>query len=186
MITEDQWTLIDKRYGKLLAKICHNISGDIAISSYEDNLQDLRIATMSAVQGFSKKESKSFDEFWDTQGFNKYMKTCLWNLKNKKGASITKKYNITKHTVDVTEYGDVLLSNDCSTSGMDASIFLDQLQGKFTGQQEEVIKILCQDPTMLKKSGLVNTRKLSQELGQSWFDTRKTLDQIEAVLRVNL
>jgi hypothetical protein len=69
---------------------------------------------------------------------------------------------------------------------MDASIFLDQLQGKFTKEQDEVIRVLCQDPTMLKSSGLVNVRKLSKELSKTWFDTRKILDQIEAILRVNL
>jgi hypothetical protein len=186
MITEEQWNLIDQRYGKLLSKICHTISGDVAICSFDDNLQDLRIATIYAVQGFSKKENKDFDEFWDTVGFNKYMKTCLWNLKNKKGANISKKYNITKHTVDVTEYGDVLICEDSSTSGADTSIFLEELQEKFTDEQQNVITLLCHNPAFLKRSGLVNVRKLSSELNKSWFDTRKLLDQIETVLKVNL
>ena len=61
MITGKQWELIDEKYGKLLTTICTKISGDAAISGFDDNFQDLRIAAMEAVEGFSRKEGKPFD-----------------------------------------------------------------------------------------------------------------------------
>lgn len=96
MITNEQWELIDEKYGKLLTTICSKISGDAAIANFDDNLQDLRLATMDAVAGFSRKEGKEFEDFWGTAGFNKYMKTCLWNLKTRKGAKLANDITSTK------------------------------------------------------------------------------------------
>ena len=55
MITDEQWQLIDEQYGMLLAKICHQISGDNALCSFDDNLQDLRIAAIDAVDGYERQ-----------------------------------------------------------------------------------------------------------------------------------
>ena len=53
MLTNDQWDKIDQKYGKLMYKISYQISGDDkATSSFEDNLQDIRLAAMEAVMGF--------------------------------------------------------------------------------------------------------------------------------------
>ena len=55
MLTQQQWELIDEKYGMLINKICHAISGDEATTSFDDNLQDLRIAAMEAVAGFERQ-----------------------------------------------------------------------------------------------------------------------------------
>ena len=98
MLTDQQVELIEEKYGKLIHKISNWISGDNMISSHDDNVQDLWLAVMEAVRGYSKKENQVFEEFWGSRGFDKYLKTCLWNLKNNKGAKITKKYPVTKNT----------------------------------------------------------------------------------------
>ena len=186
MITEEQWELIDEKYGKLLSKICTKISGDAAIASFEDNLQDLRIATIEAVAGFAKKEGKPFDSFWGTMGFNKYMKTCLWNLKNKKGARISKRYDIHKNTVDVTEYSDILVSQDADSSSVSVDSFFEESDNTFNEEQENAIRTVVQNPHLVKPNDKVNIRKLSGELGFCAAKTRKILNSIKEKTNINL
>ena len=84
-MNSEQLQLIEKRYGNLIHMIGHNISGD-RMRDHDDNTQDLWIAVMDAIKGYERKEGKTFDEFCNDKGFDKYLKTCLWNLKNSTGA----------------------------------------------------------------------------------------------------
>jgi len=186
MITGQQWELIDEKYGRLLTTICTKISGDVAISGFDDNLQDLRVAAMEAVEGFSRKEGKPFEEFWDTTGFNKYMKTCLWNLKNKKGGRISKRYHIHKNTVDVTEYSDILIAEDQDSSSLSFNTFFEEEKHKFTEEQTKVISAAASNPHFIKPSGKINVRRLSQEVGFCAAKTRKLLNSIKEKLTLDL
>ena len=186
VVTDDQWQLIEEKYGRLISKICHNITGDNAIANYDDNLQDLRLAAMEAVAGFARKENQEFDEFWGTEGFNKYIKTCLWNLKNKKGANITKKYPVTKNTVDINKFADILVDERQDTSGIDLGISLDQIAYKFTDRQRQIIEAVTKDPTMLKPNGKVNIKKLGEELGFTWLEVRNVVVSLSEVLQNKL
>jgi|TARA_R110002020_G_scaffold475566_1_gene710985 hypothetical protein len=186
MITQEQWELIDDKYGKLLSKICTKISGDAATASFEDNLQDLRIATLEAVAGFAKKEGQPFDSFWGTMGFNKYMKTCLWNLKNKKGARISKRYAIHKNTVDVTEYSDILVSQDTDSSSISVDSFFEDSKHTYNEDQETAIRTVVKNPYLVKPNGRINIRKLSTEIGFCVAKTRKILDSIKKKTNINL
>jgi hypothetical protein len=185
-VTNEQWELIEEKYGRLISKICHNISGDRAIASYDDNLQDLRLAAMEAVAGFARKEDKDFEDFWGTEGFNKYIKTCLWNLKNKKGANITKKYPVTKNTVDINKYSDILVDESQDTSSIDLGISLDQITYKFTDQQKLIIETVTKDPTLLKPNGKVNIKKVGEELGFTWLEVRNVLVSLSDILQNKL
>ena len=185
-ITSDQWDLIEKKYGRLISKICHNITGDIAIANYDDNLQDLRLAAMEAVNGFARKEGLEFDEFWDTEGFNKYLKTCLWNLKNKKGANITKKYPVTKNTLDINKFAEILVDERQDTSGIDLGISIDQIAYKFTDRQKIVVDAITKDPTLLKPNGKVNIKKLSEQLNLTWLEIRKEIVSLSEILQNKL
>lgn len=186
MITDKQWELIDKKYGKLLTTICTKISGDTAIANFDDNLQDLRLAAMDAVAGFSKKEEKAFDDFWGTTGFNKYMKTCLWNLKNKKGARISKRYAIHKNTVDVTEYADILIAENHDSSNTAAESFLEDNAHNFNDDQKDAINTVMNNPHLVKPNGKVNIRRLSKEMGYCSAKIRKILDSIKNTLTLDL
>ena len=166
-VTNEQWELIEEKYGRLISKICHNISGDKAIANYDDNLQDLRLAAMEAVAGFARKENKVFEDFWGTEGFNKYIKTCLWNLKNKKGANITKRYPVTKNTVDVNEYSD-------------------KISYKFSDTQKIVVETITKDPTLLKPNGKVNIKKVGEQLDLPWLEVRNVLVSLSETLQNKL
>ena len=185
-VTNEQWELIDEKYGRLMSKICHNISGDKAIANYDDNLQDLRLAAMEAVAGFARKEDKPFEDFWGTEGFNKYIKTCLWNLKNKKGANITKRYPITKNTVDVNEYSDILIDNRQDTSSLDVCLSLDQISYKFSDVQKNIVETITKDPTLLKPNGKVNIKKVGEQLGLPWLDVRNVIVSLSETLQNKL
>ena len=62
-LTDDQWNKIDKKYGKLMYKISHQISGDYATAGFDDNLQDIRLSAMEAVIGFEKQNGGANGKF---------------------------------------------------------------------------------------------------------------------------
>ena len=62
---------------KQFTAMCIMILEEQGKLNYDDNLQDLRLAAMEAVAGFARKEDKEFEDFWGTDGFNKYIKTSL-------------------------------------------------------------------------------------------------------------
>jgi|10_taG_2_1085330.scaffolds.fasta_scaffold25170_3 hypothetical protein len=186
MITNEQWELIDEKYGKLLTTICTKISGDVAIANFEDNLQDLRIACMDAVAGFSRKEGQPFESFWGTTGFNKYMKTCLWNLKNKKGAKISKRYNINKNTVDICEYAEILVADNHDTSTTSEPSIFETHKDKLGEDQQRLVSLLVDNPQYIKPNGKVNIRRASQDLGCCTAKTRKILDSIKRTFILDL
>jgi len=167
-MNDKQLELIEQKYGKLIHKIGHWISGDNAISSHDDNTQDIWIAAMEAIRGYEKKENLTFEEFWGTRGFDKYIKTCLWNLKNSKGAKITKKFNITRNTVDIVDNEEVLQKEDPSVSSPETDIFIEEIQPMLNGDQQTLVRAILEDPTYIKPSGKVNINALAKTTGKTW------------------
>lgn len=167
-MNDKQLELIEQKYGKLIHKIGHWISGDNAISSHDDNTQDIWIAAMEAIRGYEKKENLTFDEFWGTRGFDKYIKTCLWNVKNSKGAKITKKFNITRNTVDIVDNEEVLQKEDPSVSSPETDIFIEEIQPMLNGDQQTLVRAILEDPTYIKPSGKVNINALAKTTGKTW------------------
>ena len=187
MLTAEQWQKIDDKYGKLMYKISHQISGDSATANFDDNLQDIRIAAMEAVIGFEKQNDGAngkFDEFWGSKGFDQYIKTCMWTKKNNKGAKITKKAPILRGTVS-TDKEEVLELED-SGFDPDASIFLQEISYFLTPLQVQIIDMVIKDPTLVKPSGKINIKQVAEALGFSWFETHKHIKQLSVVLENDL
>ena len=178
MLTDQQVELIEKKYGKLIHKISNWISGDNMISSHDDNVQDLWVAVMEAVRGYSKKENQVFEQFWGSRGFDKYLKTCLWNLKNNKGAKITKKYPVTKNTHSLHINPQFLLLEDPTSSSVEYHMFFEQFLDLLDPDAQEVIQEVVRDPKYLKPSGKVNVSLLSRKLNRSWEETSLILNKI--------
>jgi hypothetical protein len=185
-MNDKEMELIEEKYGKLIHKIGHWISGDNAIAGHEDNTQDIWIAAMEAIRGYSKKENQTFDEFWGSKGFDKYIKTCLWNVKNSKGAKITKRYPLTKGTVDVFECEEVLQMNDKEDSSADMAFLIDDLSNLLTDTEANAVKVLVEDPSYIKATGKANINALSRTLGKTWNDTSKIVMSIQTKLRNEL
>jgi len=188
--TDQQWELILEKYERLMWKIAHNISGDNAIASLEDNYQDLCVAAMDAIQGFQKKTGKTFDEFWDSEEwgriFDKYIKTCLWNLKNNKGAKITKKYPITKKTVNLADSEEILLMAGSDDGAMEDKVFLSEVGRSLDDDQKECLRALVNDPRLLHPSGKVNISKLARHLDKPWLHTDQIVESISKIINNNL
>jgi len=187
MLNEDQWEKINKKYGMLMYKISHQISGDAAIANFDDNLQDIRLAAMEAVIGFEKQNDGAngkFDEFWGSKGFDQYIKTCMWTKKNNKGAKITKKSSILKGTVS-TDVEEVLMM-ESPDPAPDTSILFDELSLQLTGKQQQIVSAVIHDHTLIKPSGRINIKRLSEELEMSWFETKKHVTALSFLIQNEL
>ena len=82
-ITDSQLELIKKKYEKLMYAVSYRIGGDRVLSSLEDSMQDLYMSAFDACEAYGRKTGLDFDEFFDTVEFDKYIKSTLWNKKNK-------------------------------------------------------------------------------------------------------
>ncbi|HHZ81246.1 MAG TPA: sigma-70 family RNA polymerase sigma factor [Flavobacteriales bacterium] len=177
-MNDKQLELIEEKYGRLIHKIGHWISGDNAIASHADNTQDIWIAAMEAIRGYEKKESQTFDEFWGTRGFDKYLKTCLWNVKNSKGAKITKKYPITKGTVDIVGNEEVLQREERNLIAPETEVYIKEIREILTKDQAQVVRCILDDPRYIKPSGKVNINALAKEMGKTWNEVNALINQI--------
>ena len=187
MLSKEQWEKIDEKYGKLMYKISHQISGDRAIANFDDNLQDIRLSAMEAVIGFEKQNDGAngkFDEFWGSKGFDQYIKTCMWTKKNNKGAKITKKAPILKGTVS-TDVEEVLMM-ESPDPAPDTSILFDEVSIQLTDTQQTIVAEVINDHTLIKPSGKINIKRLSEKLGISWFETNKHVTSLSFLIHNEL
>jgi len=190
-ISNEQWDLIIDQYGGLIWKIAHRISGDNATASLEDNYQDLCIAAMDAIRGFEKKVGKKFDEFFK-QGklgglFNQYLKTCLWNHKNNKGARIVKRYNLTKYSVslDPKMERNPKVSFRCRVPHgrqVEDSIFIGDMKELLGDEQSAILKAILDNPKCVKEGGTVNGAELCRVTGLSPYRVRRAVRDIEDII----
>ncbi len=165
-------------------KISYQISGDDrGTSGFDDNLQDIRLAAMEAVLGFEKQNDGAngkFDEFWGSRGFDQYIKTCMWTKKNNKGAKITKKAPILRGTVSTDK--EEILNIEESRGDCEASLFLEEMSYYLTPIQQQVVTLLVKDPTLVKPSGKINVKRVSEELGITWFETDKVIKSVASMM----
>lgn len=186
MITETQRKKIEEKYGNLIYKIAQAISGDSAISEYEDNVQDLWMAAMDAVDGFQRQHegrNGKFDDFWGDTGFDKYIKTCLWTKKNNKGAKITKKFKV-NGKVSALEDFDYKEVEDKNISV--PTIELEEFYNRFTIEEKTIIAIISNNPDSVKGSGGVNVSLISKELNIPWTFCKALLSSIGSKIKNNL
>lgn len=93
-ITDEEWKVFEGKYGRLMHMISQRISGDPHTCNLADNYMDLCASALCSISSYAKKMSLEPKNFLTTEEFGKYVKTCLWNAKNKKGSNITKKRSI--------------------------------------------------------------------------------------------
>ena len=131
-------------------------------------------------------ENLSFDEFWGSVGFDKYIKTCLWNLKNNKGAKITKKYNINRDTVSISDNEEVLTIVDESAPDPELDLFLEDSQKFLTEEEMLIVSCILRDPNFIKTSGKVCVQAVANALNKPWHEARKVLDCISQKIQNQL
>ncbi len=171
-MNDSQWEILKAKYEKLLYHIAHRIGGDNIMHHLEDSYQDLYIASADAVKAYRKKVLKPFEEFIDTQGFDKYLKTCLWNCKNNKGATITKKKVINSN---VTLEEEII---DAEMYHLDASsVMFDDTS--LSSECRDIVNAIHQNPKLIKPNGSINLNALSKELGKEKGKVKLYISQLE-------
>lgn len=179
-MTQDEYDFIKKKYGNLIYKISHKITGDIGSCSIEDNIQELWIAAYDALDGYKRQgdgANGTFEEFKDTSGFDKYIKTVLWNNKKTRGIRATKHKEHFGSSVNVQDHKDILpdLSSDTSSVPKASAI----LPIKLTSEEQKVLKVLLDNPSVIKPSGGIDCTKLSRHLDTYWKRAKYLVDSIK-------
>tara|TARA_R100000458_G_scaffold2425_1_gene1979 strand:+ start:503 stop:1048 length:546 start_codon:yes stop_codon:yes gene_type:complete len=175
MLSEEQWEVVKTKYQKLFYHIAHRIGGDGIAHSIEDNYQDLCIACIDAVKAYRKKTLLKFDDFIHTTGFDKYLKTCLWNCKNNKGATITKKKVLNNKVTLEEELIDAEMYHLDSSSVMFEDTYLND-------DCRDIVEAIHLNPKLIKPNGSINLNALSKELGKEKGKVKLYITQLESDL----
>ena len=100
----------------------------------------------------------------------------MWTKKNNKGAKITKKSPILKGTVS-TEKEEVL-DLEAESGNPETSIFLKEVLKNLTKVQSDIVNLVVADPSLIKPSGKINVKKVSELLNLSWFEVDKQIKSL--------
>lgn len=183
MLTNDNFTDILSRYDGLIHKVANHISGDSAISEHDDNVQELYVTIIQTVETFARlNDYESYDEFKDTPGWNKYIKTALWNNKNARGKKISKKYNITRDTVTTHGNEEVLQMADSAPECLETNLYMEELSTKLSFDEMTVVRAVIDNACYIKPNGKLNRKALAEDLGMSWLEADKILTTLSEKL----
>ncbi len=101
-IPSESWKNYLESYLPLMKMISYRVNGDYITCDKEDNLQDLCVSGLESLLTWKRKfPDSTFEEILEDPNFDKYTKTCLWNLKNKKGKNVTKKIFLYKNKISL-------------------------------------------------------------------------------------
>lgn len=182
-ITDQQFNDILSRYENLIHKVANNISGDIATSGHDDNVQELFLTVLQTVETFARLNDYSdYDEFKDTPGWNKYIKTALWNNKNARGKKISKKYGITRDTVPTHGNEDVLQMTDSSPECFETQLYLEDLSTFLDFDEMTVVRTVLENACYIKPNGKINRLALSEDLRMTWSQVDRILNSLSEKL----
>ena len=183
------YDIIHGKYDKLLWSIATKISGDYAISSVEDNYQDLWVCVYEAIEGFSRQNGNANGpvETWiGSKDFGRYLKTCLWNKKNHKGKNIATRYNITR---DVAPINDEILHIPAASNLelLEVSSDFEEFLISLTDVETEVIAAILDIPNKcISVKGKVKVKPVQEQLGWTRERTARAVNSIKEKLNKNL
>ena len=191
-ITSSQWEKVSDKYESLIYTICHNISGDPHLCTVSDLQADLQIIALEAIETYSRKTNQTFDEFFETEMFGKYLKTCLWNYKNNRGAKITKKRKIRNMpSIDAMfseeDFNTLEVFTDPKSFG-DESVVLqvEEFKASLNDNQKQIISVVVNNPELIKPNGKINRLELSVMTKKPYPVVNKDIKDISKILGVEL
>tara|TARA_R100000008_G_scaffold40816_1_gene23440 strand:+ start:507 stop:1088 length:582 start_codon:yes stop_codon:yes gene_type:complete len=187
MLDDEQWAKILKKYKRLMYAVCHRIGGDKIANDFDDSQQELSITAIDAVDAYSRKTGLKFDEFFETQDFDKYIKTCLWNRKNNLGNRIKKRYHI-RSCVSIsenpelfsTETGPTYASSSMEVDAPSVSAFDDASMGDL---ERRITDAVMDDMRIIKPDGSLNVSKLARNLNTTKQEIRNALSRLQNTLQ---
>ena len=185
-LTNEQWGLYEKQYGRLMHTISMKISGDIAIANPEDNYSDLCIAALESISGYYKKTGKTFDEAMGTKLFDQYTKTVLWNRKAKKGIPLTNKMSFRNRHFSIdsqSENGDrenrVYDLEEMKSSIDLSSIFIEDTFGHKNPDVRVIVNAIIEDPSVVTEEGKLKEATLRSLTGLSLYRISKAVNSVK-------
>lgn len=178
-ITSEQWNRYIAKYGNLIYKISHMITGDPAIANFEDNQAELYIAALDSIQGFHRKTGMDFDQMMKEKNFDGYTKTCLWKNKARRGMNLTKKMPFRNKFVSTHENEDEVF-DIADTSGIPAADRLvnEEFLNQFDTNTSKVVTAILEDPTIMDESGRVRPYSLMRITGMTIKNITKILREL--------
>lgn len=190
-LTNEQWRLYEKKYGRLMHTISMKISGDPTTANPEDNYSDLCIAALESISGYHKKTGQTFDEAIDTKLFDQYTKTVLWNRKAKKGIPLTKRMDFRNKHVSLdavipngdnaTSFASLMpdTSFQANVSSIDFQVFINEQPSDVRTLIEAVLK----NPSLVSKHGFIKKSELSSALNVSSYFVTKAITKLQKIMR---
>ena len=194
-LKQEHYDYIKEKYGDLFYTISNHISGDFAISK-EDTVQALWVAVYDAIDGFERQNNGSngkVDDFIKSRAFGKYLKTVLWNYKNKIGASIKDKYAFQKDSfrigsahsgtdrdanVHTPEIQDKSAEWVCS-----GELTFNDLKGSLSEIERKVVNAILDNPCTMLSDGKINLKAISRECGLSTYKIGKAYSSLKGKLQ---
>ena len=187
-LTNEQWNLYEKKYGRLMKLIAGKISGDEAIANPEDNYSDLCIAALESIEGFKKKTGECFDVAIENKLFDQYTKTVLWNRKAKKGIPLTNKmpfrnkhFSIDHLKVGGSEHNSFDIADTKSTMDL-SSMFLADTFAHPNPDVRLIVNTIVTDPSVVSEEGSIKNATLKHITGLSLYRIDKALESIKMIV----
>tara|TARA_R100000742_G_C4269720_1_gene88278 strand:- start:256 stop:807 length:552 start_codon:yes stop_codon:yes gene_type:complete len=175
-ITDEQYKKILKKYENLMFTIAHRIGGDKITNDFDDSIQNLSMSCLEAVSAYQRNTNKTFEEFFDTTGFDKYIKTCLWNKKNNVGAKITKRKPLSKGLVSLDEE---LIDDQFEHLDTSSVLFNDV---PLSEECREIVDLIGRNPKLIKPNGSININKLAREINKPKQEIDIYVNQLKSSL----
>jgi len=174
-LNSEQWEWLEKKYGKLLHHIAYRIGGDKITNDHDDSYQELSIAILDTVAMFDKTSKDTFDEYKTTVGFDKYIKTVLWNRKNNLGGKIVKRAPL-RRQVSIDEQ---LLKDKAHYLVESFTPFGNET---LDSDLQDLVQQVVLDARIIKPSGDFNISRLCRRLDKSKSQVTFILAKLQLTL----
>lgn len=191
MSDEDKIEFINQKFGKLIHKAASKIYNGYTV---EDYVQELLVVCYKAISSYEAQGSNgTFDDFKDTPGFSKYVKTSIWNHQKKSASNIGNKRvtlviyresdsfgskdEVAKDVED--EFSNTIKNkpslNSDFTSYIDQSDFNSNVNLESLNELQQLFVRTCLNyPYLVYNSeGKLNVKMVAQLMGISYFHADK-------------
>ena len=203
MITDKEWEMVEEKYRGLIYMIAHRIGGDKITNDFDDSVQEISLSAMDAIRTYKKKTTDSFEVFFATKDFDKYIKTCLWNSKNSNGIKIQKKAHI-RNTISLNQHEELFYADDdncgdskqqsspslsrTATKIVEATSGLDEVFQSFSdvnmdSETRSIVSLVEEDGKMIKPNGMLNINRLARTLGKKKHQVKYIVERLETQLK---
>jgi len=192
-INSSEWKLLEDKFSRLLHFIAYKVGGDKILHDSDDVYQELCMTLISSAETFISglPEVFSIEELVGDipdqktisdplrnarKGFSKYIKTSIWNKKNKSGTKITKR-NKQLHQVSFNE----ALFDDHALEPIESfAVFGNDV---LDDDSRKIVNALNINSALTHKNGKINLKRLSEHLNKTSNYTEMLLEKLRKQLK---